>query len=273
MNKMIGNLLVCVLCVAVSGVAVAEEKPASAHVVGVVKLIVDDLEVSQTYYERIFGMTEERRYDYVPEIFVESIMRFSEADARLALFEPRAEQPLAKSQFPVVLIYTPEYDATTKRIEQAGYPVRHLTAAEAGPYRIAMTRDPSGNTVEIVSRAGHYEVGGSKLIVNDRPAAETFYQDLLGVASGSRYQTDDYDEVIMSFGSGPFLALFQPEKEEPLPKSRFPVTAIYSSIFDEVVAKLEKDGIEFRAVNTSSPNLRIVIFQDPAGNAIELISR
>lgn len=273
MNKTIGHLLVCVLYVAACGVAVADEKPASAHVVGIAKLIVDDLEVSQTYYERMFGMTEERRYDYAPEVFVESIMKFSDTDARLALFEPRAEQPLAKSQFPVVLIYTPEYDAVTKRIEQAGYRVRHLSAAEAGPYRIAMTRDPSGNTVEIFSRPGHYEVGGSKLIVNDRSAAEAFYQDLLGVAPGNRFQTDDYDEVLMNFGSGPFLALFEPKNEEPLPKSRFPVTAIYSSVFDDVVAKLEKDGIEFRAVSTSSPDLRIVIFQDPAGNAIELISR
>jgi catechol 2,3-dioxygenase-like lactoylglutathione lyase family enzyme len=246
--------------------------------VGLAKLIVDDLAKTQVFYESMFGMREAKRYNYDLDTFEESIMEFpaeSEQPApRLALFAPndKIEKPLKTSQFPVVLIYTPEFDAVTKRIKDAGHPLRMLGAGEAGSFRVAIARDPSGNAVEIFSRPGEYAVGGSKLIVSDRAAAEDFYQRVVGGKPGQRYKAPNvYDEVLMEFGAGPFLALFEPKAEAPLPKSRFPVVAIYSKDYDAVVKRIEAEGLGFRKVTTETPGLDIIIARDPAGNAIEII--
>jgi hypothetical protein len=77
----------------------------------------------------------------------------------------------------------------------------------------------------------------------------------------------------MDFGAGPWLALFQPKAEAPLPKSRYPVVAIYTSEFDAVLARIQEIGLGFREVKTGTPNQRIIIAKDPAGNAVEVISR
>jgi catechol 2,3-dioxygenase-like lactoylglutathione lyase family enzyme len=247
----------------------------SPHTIGAAKLIVGDLQESQLFYERMFGMKEVRRYDYDLETFEETILGFGEG-ARLALFapNPKAEAALEKSQFPVVLIYTPELEAVTSRIEAAGHPIRRLGSGEAGSFRIAITRDPSGNAVEIFARPGAYEVGGSKLIVDDRAKAEAFYAKIFGATPGQRFAAPGvYDEVLMQFGRGPFLALFQPLAEAPLPKSRFPLTAFYTSEFDSVLERIEREGLGYRTVKTQTEGLRIIIARDPAGNAIEIISR
>ncbi|MCW8194558.1 VOC family protein [Proteobacteria bacterium 005FR1] len=257
----------CLVMVAIT----AHGETQQAHAIGMAKLIVDDLQSNQAFYEKFFGLEETRRFDYAPDVFVESIMGFADSDAKLALLEPRSEEPLPKSQFPVVLIYTPEFDAVTERLKEAGHGVRVLPT---GPdMRIAITRDPSGNTVEIYGREGVYEVGGAKLIVDSREKAEAFYSDLLGAEAGQRFVTDRYDEVLMGFGSGPFLALFEPKAEAPLRKSRFPVVAIYTNTFDQVIGRLEENGVSFQRIATGDSGLRIVIFRDPAGNGVELISR
>ena len=243
----------------------------SAHEVGAAKLIVEDLKEAQGYFEEYFGMTEVQHYD--TERFEESIMAFDEG-ARLALFAPKIEGPLKKSQYPVVLIYTPEFDALAKRIEEGGQPIRHLPSSASGRFRIAIAQDPSGNSVEILARDGQpMAVGGSKLIVNDRKEAEEFYIRTLGLTPGNRYTTEAYDEVIMGFGAGPFLALFEPKAEAALKKSIFPVVAIYTTEFDAVLERIDEAGLGYRMVPTSTPDRRIIVAQDPAGNAIEIISR
>jgi len=180
---------------------------------------------------------------------------------------------LKKSQYPVALIYTPEFDALTSRIEAAKQPLQRLPAAQTGPFRVAITRDPSGNAIEILSRPGKSEVGGAKLIVDDRQKAEEFYAQIFNAKPAQRYQSPAYDEVLMGFGEGAFLALFQPLSEAPLPKSKFAVVAIYTSEFDAVLQRVTDRGLGFRRVKTSTPNQRIIIAQDPAGNAVEIISR
>jgi hypothetical protein len=67
--------------------------------------------------------------------------------------------------------------------------------------------------------------------------------------------------------------LFQPKTEAPLPKSQFPVVAIYTTEFDAVRKRIEEVGLGYRDVKTSRPTLRIMIAKDPAGNAVEIISR
>lgn len=79
--------------------------------------------------------------------------------------------------------------------------------------------------------------------------------------------------MLVDYDSGPFHAYYQSLDEEAAPKSKFPQTAIYTSKFDEVLAKIEKRGLGYRKVDTQTEGLRIIIAKDPAGNAIEIISQ
>jgi catechol 2,3-dioxygenase-like lactoylglutathione lyase family enzyme len=242
-----------------------------SHIVGAAKLIVEDANEAKTYYEQYFGMQEVSHYS-AKDVYDEPIMGFVDG-ARLALFQPLAEAPIKKSQFPVALVYTPDFETLVKRLEDAKEPVLRLPAAQAGPYKIAIARDPAGNAIEIFSRAGKLEVGGSKLIVSDRQKAEDFFTKVFGAKPGQRFQTPAYDEVLMNFGEGAFLALFQPKGEAPLPKSKYPVVAIYTKEFDTVLGRVKELALGYREVASSTPGRRIIIAQDPAGNAVEIIAR
>ena len=149
-----------------------------------------------------------------------------------------------------------------------------LMSKETGPYNIDIVRDPSGNAIEIFERASaSCATGGSKLMVDDRAAAEEFYKETFDVTIRTYYQSDTYDEVIIDYDNGPFHALYQPVNEEAAPKSIFPQTAIYTSNFDQVLAKIKKRGLGYREFDTPTQGLRIIFAQDPSGNAIEVISR
>lgn len=238
--------------------------------IGAVKLIIGDVKENQSYFEQMFGMKEIDHYSEAA--YDEPIMGFDDG-AHLALFSPKQEPPLKKSAYPVALFYTPDLAALVKRMEDAKLPVRMLDAAQTGALKIAIARDPSGNAIELVARAGPMAVGGSKLIVSDRQRAEEFYGKVFNATPGQRFKTPAYDEVLMNFGNGPFLALFQPLAEAPLAKSKYPVVAIYSSEFDAVVQRLTNLGLGYRDVPTSRAGLRIIVATDPAGNAIEIIRR
>jgi catechol 2,3-dioxygenase-like lactoylglutathione lyase family enzyme len=249
----------------------------SRHTIAVAKVIVDDLQKTQQFYEDMFGMKEVARYS-AAGVYDEPLLGFAESDAsngaRLALFQPKAEARLKKPEAPQVLIYTPDFEKVVKRIEDAKQPIRRLSADQSGTFKIAIARDPSGNAVELFAREGKPSaVGGSKLIVDNRAKAEAFYADVFGVKPLQRYQTAGYDEVLMAFGDGPWLALFEPKTEAALPKSRFALVAIYTQDFDDVLTKIKEHGLGFRDVKTSSSQRRIIIAQDPAGNAIEIISQ
>ena len=142
--------------------------------IGAAKLIIGDVKQNQAYYEQMFGMKEIDHFSD-PALYDEPIMGFEDG-ARLALFSPKAEAPLMKSMFPVALIYTPDWDALIKRLQDANYLVRNLDPAQSGTLKIAIARDPSGNALELFSRPGKWEVGGAKLIVDDRQRAEEFYR-------------------------------------------------------------------------------------------------
>lgn len=274
MNQTITHL--SAICLAVCGFSFAQaddSKPVAT--VGIAKLIVDDLAETQKFYEDLFDMKEVTRYDYDLDTYEETIMAF-ESGARLALFAPndKVEIPLAKSQYPVVLIYTPEFAEVVEKIQSADISHSILQTGEGGP-KIVIAQDPSGNAVEIYGRDGSYAIGGSKLIVDDRPKAEAFYKKIFNAKSGQIYQSANvYDEVLMDFvEGGAWLALFQPLVEKPLPKSRFPSTAFYTTDFDNVLKRLDEEGYGYWKVDTQSSGLKIVIAQDPAGNVIEIIAR
>jgi catechol 2,3-dioxygenase-like lactoylglutathione lyase family enzyme len=246
------------------------DAPMPLNKIGAVKLIIGDVKENQFYFEQAFGMKEIDHYR--DAAYDEPIMGFDDG-AHLALFSPKQEAPLKKSAFPVALIYAPELDALVKRMQEAKLPVHMLDAAQTGALRIAIAKDPSGNAIELVARAGKWAVGGSKLIVSDRQKAEEFYSKVFNATPGQRFKTTTYDEVLMSFGDGPFLALFQPLAEPALAKSKYPVVAIYSSEFEAVVRRLADLGLGYRDVPTSRPGMRIIVATDPAGNAIEIIRR
>jgi catechol 2,3-dioxygenase-like lactoylglutathione lyase family enzyme len=148
-----------------------------------------------------------------------------------------------------------------------------LDAAQTGTFKIAIAQDPSGNAIELLARPGKWAVGGAKLIVSDRQKAEEFYSKVFDAVPGQRFKTSVYDEVLMNFGDGPFLALFQPLAEPALTKSRYPVVAIYSSEFEAVVQRLTDLRLGYREVPNSRSGMRIIVATDPAGNAIEIIRR
>jgi len=250
--------------------AYSADAPMPLNKVGAVKLIIGDVKENQTYFEHMFGMKEIDRYS--DQLYDEPIMAFDEG-AHLALFSPKQEPPLKKSAFPVALIYTPDLDVLVKRMQDANFPVRMLDAAQTGAMRIAIAQDPSGNAIEILARPGKRAVGGAKLIVNDRQKAEEFYARIFNATAGQRYKTPAYDEVLMKLGDGPFLALFQPLAEPALPKSKFPVVAIYTSEFEAVLKRIADLGLGYRDVPASRPGMRIIVATDPAGNAVEIIRR
>ncbi|GAB1267449.1 hypothetical protein NBRC116493_07020 [Aurantivibrio infirmus] len=268
------SLLMLVSVFAYSASSTAEDAKKQKHIIGAAKLNVVDLVKTQAFYEKMLGMKEVRRYDYDLETFEETIMGFEDGGPTIALFaaNPKAELPIIKSQFPVVLIYTNEWETITSRIEKAGYGIRRFIDTEK--MKISIATDPSGNRVEIYGAPGKNRVGGSKLIVTDRHKAEAFYKKVFGAKSGQVYQAENvYDEVLMEFGEGPFLALFEPLAEPQLPKSRFAVTAIYTNDFANVIKQLDEENYGYRKVKTQTPGLNIVIARDPAGNAIEIIER
>jgi predicted enzyme related to lactoylglutathione lyase len=253
--------------------APAEAKKAPApHTIGSAKLIIADVKPAKEFYEMAFGMKQVAYYSS-KDVYDEPIMGF-ETGARLALFGALAEKPIKKSQYPVALIYVPDLDSVVKRIEDAKHPVTRLPAAQSGTFKIAIARDPSGNAIEILQRPGKMEVGGSKIIVDDRQKAEEWFSRVFGagIKPGQRYVTAAYDEVLMNFNEGAWLALFQPKSEAPLPKSQYPVVAIYTSEFDAVKKRVDEAGLGSRPVKSSTLG-RIIIAKDPAGNGIEIIER
>jgi catechol 2,3-dioxygenase-like lactoylglutathione lyase family enzyme len=287
MHRFIGKSLALIALVTLSSSAIAEDKPAAAavklnptptatipagqaHIIGSAKLIIGDVKENQTFFETVFGMKEVSHYSS-KGAYEEPIMGF-ESGGRLALFHSLTEAPLTKSQFPVALIYTPDLEGVIKRLDDNKYKYQRLPQAQSSTFKIAIARDPSGNAIEILSREGKpFEVGGSKLIVDDRQKAEDFYVRIFGAKPGQRYVTPTYDEVLMGFGEGPFLALFQPKAEAPLPKSQSPVVAIYTKEFDAVLKRVTDAGLGYREVKSSSPTTRIIVAKDPAGNSVEII--
>lgn len=247
----------------------AAESAGPSYSIGAAKLIVEDAETSKSFFETYFGMKEIRSYD--TETCHEPIMGY-EQGARLALFAATTSENLKRGAYPVALVYTPDVESMTKRMEDAGFPIRHLPAAQSGTYHIAIANDPSGNVIEIISGPDKpAEVGASKLIVADREKAEAWFTNVFGVKPTRRIQTVTYDEVLLGFRDGAFLASFQPLQEDLLSKSRYPVVAIYTSDYEAVKARV--DEAELGSRHLGSDTTRVDIAQDPSGNAVEIIGR
>jgi catechol 2,3-dioxygenase-like lactoylglutathione lyase family enzyme len=117
--------------------------------VGGAKLIVSDRQKAEQFYTKIFNAVPGQRYK--TPAYDEVLMNMGDGPF-LALFQPLAEAPLAKSKYPVVAIYTSEFEAVVKRVADAGFGYREVSAGRPG-LQIIVATDPAGNAVEIIRRA------------------------------------------------------------------------------------------------------------------------
>ena len=109
--------------------------------VGGARLIVNDRAQAEEFFVRIFGAEPGRRIEN--DTFDEVFMDVGDG-MFVALFEPKGVAPLAKSENPVVAIYSTEFDAVLERVKAGGLRVRERSAG------MFLADDPSGNVVEVV---------------------------------------------------------------------------------------------------------------------------
>ena len=112
--------------------------------VGGARLIVTDRAQAEEFFVRIFGAEPGQRIE--TDTFDEVFMDVG-AGMFVALFEPKGVAPLAKSENPVVTIYSTEFDAVLERVKAGGLRVRERSAS------MFLADDPSGNVVEVVRQA------------------------------------------------------------------------------------------------------------------------
>ena len=119
------------------------EVPGAPRVIGA-RLVVDNLEESEEFFERVFNVQPGRRIRTAT--FDEVFLEFGDGPF-IALYEVLNEEPLAKSWYPVVAIYSSDYDGVLERLKKGGLGVR-----ERGD-RVLFANDPSGNVVEVGRQA------------------------------------------------------------------------------------------------------------------------
>ncbi len=119
------------------------EVPGEPSVIGA-RLVVDNLEASEAFFKQVFNVLPGRRIR--TDMFDESFLEFGDGPF-VALYEVLNQEPLAKSWYPVVAIYSSDYDGVLERIKKLGLGVR-----ERGD-RVLFAKDPSGNVVEVVRQS------------------------------------------------------------------------------------------------------------------------
>jgi catechol 2,3-dioxygenase-like lactoylglutathione lyase family enzyme len=116
--------------------------------VGGSKLIVSDRQKAEDFYAKVFNATPGQRFK--TPVYDEVLMKLGDGPF-LALFQPLAEPALAKSKYPVVAIYSAEFEAVLRRLADLGAGYREVPTSRPGQ-RIIVATDPAGNAVEIIRR-------------------------------------------------------------------------------------------------------------------------
>jgi catechol 2,3-dioxygenase-like lactoylglutathione lyase family enzyme len=232
------------------------------HTVTTTKFTVEDAEVSKAFYEDLLGIPELRRYVDEGRL-VEPFMGWVE-DGRIGLLDYSEKETLKKSSAPVSAISVPDLEELAARFESAEkqFPIYDL----GGGTRLSIVNDPSGNAIEIVEVEGPPAVMGARLIVEDRAAAEEWFLEVFDVEPDNRIVTDNFDEVFLKMGGGLFFALYEPKDEPPLPKSNYPVVAIYSTDYDGVLERIKALGLYVRERGDG-----LLFARDPSGNVVEVV--
>lgn len=265
------SVVVSLLVVTVSQVGHAEQS--DPHTVRTTKFTIKDVDESTSFYEDLIGMTEIDRFE-ADSGLVEPFMAFSEDGKRIGLLRFDEYENIQKSLHAVSVVVVPSLDNIIRRFSEANYPFTTYTgavsagfgASEAGGVNTAIVHDPSGNGIELIETGGRATVAGARLIVTDRKEAEDFFVRIFDVTPGERIQTGTYDEVVLDFGEGMFVALFEPKDEPPLPKSEHPAVAIYSTEADEVLERMKAEGVEIQEFGGF-----IFLAKDPSGNVLEIV--
>jgi catechol 2,3-dioxygenase-like lactoylglutathione lyase family enzyme len=117
--------------------------------VGGSKLIVNDRQKAEEFFTKLFNATPGQRFK--TSTYDEVLMNLGEGPF-LALFQPLTEPALAKSKYPVVAIYSSEFEAVVRRLAELGVGYRDVPTSRAG-MRVIVTSDPAGNAIEIIRRA------------------------------------------------------------------------------------------------------------------------
>ena len=238
---------------------------ASPHTVRTTKFTIADVDESKPFYEDLIGLTEVGRFEDIGRI-VEPFMGFSDGGARIGLLRYDEQETLPKSPHPVSVLLVPDLDPVIQRFNDAQYPIKEYSGEITGGIRIAIAHDPAGNGIELVESPGPPRVAGARLIVDNLQEAEDFFVRVFKVKAGQRIKTDAFDEVLMEFGDGPFVALYEPLNEAPLAKSWYPVVAIYSTDYDAVLERLKATGLGVRERGG-----RVLFANDPSGNVVEVV--
>ena len=269
--RIVYSLVVSLVVVTMSQIGHAQQS--DPHTVRTTKFTIKDVEESTLFYEDLIGMTEIDRFE-ADSGLVEPFMAFSDDGKRICLLRFNEYENIQKSKHPVSVVVVPSLDNIIRRFNEANYPITTYTgavsagfgASEGGGVNTAIVHDPSGNGVELIETGGRASVAGARLIVSDRKEAEDFFVRIFDVTPGERIQTGDYDEVVLDFGDGMFVVLFEPKDEPPLPKSEHPTVAIYSTEADEVLERMKAEGLEIQEFGGF-----IFLAKDPSGNVIEIV--
>jgi len=256
------------LVLTISALALAADASAqgatSPHTVTTTKFTIDDARISKTFYEDLVGLPELRRFVDEGRL-IEPFMGWSE-NGRMGLLASTEKETVQKSPYPISVVFLPDLDDVAARFGAAGKPFQEFSGEATSGVRLAMVTDPSGNVIELVEREGPPAVGGARLIVEDRAAAEEFFVRIFGAEPGDRIETDTFDEVFMDVGEGMFVALFEPKGVASLAKSENPVVAIYSTEFDTVLERVKAGGLRVRERSE-----RMFLADDPSGNVVEVV--
>ena len=269
--RIVYSLVVSLVVVTMSQIGHAQQS--DPHTVRTTKFTIKDVEESTLFYEDLIGMTEIDRFE-ADSGLVEPFMAFSDDGKRIGLLRFDEYENIQKSKHPVSVVVVTSLDNIIRRFNAANYPITTYTgavsagfgASEGGGVNTAIVHDPSGNGVELIETGGRASVAGARLIVSDRKEAEDFFVRIFDVTPGERIQTGDYDEVVLDFGEGMFVVLFEPKDEPPLPKSEHPTVAIYSTEADEVLERMKAEGLEIQEFGGF-----IFLAKDPSGNVIEIV--
>ncbi len=257
-------VLPCAVAALAVPTAAAAQAP-SPHQVRTTKFTITDVDDSKAFYEDLVGMTELDRF-VAEGSLVEPFMGFGEGSGRMGLLHFVEQETIEKSPLPVSVLMVPDLDPVLARFAAADHAIQEYSGDATGGVRIAITRDPSGNGIEIVEQDGPPRVAGARLIVDDRTATEEFFVKIFGVEPGQRIQTDAFDEVFLDFDGGMFVALYEPKDQERLPKSEQPVVAIYTSDFDAVLERVKAGGLGVQQFGAG-----MFLAKDPSGNMVEVV--
>jgi catechol 2,3-dioxygenase-like lactoylglutathione lyase family enzyme len=191
---------------------------------------------------------------------------------------------MAANGIRLLTIFVTEPEALAQRFAERGFAAPRFGADLAAGYRLAFTRDPDGNQLELVAfRRGvgpdlsnRFQVG---LTVSDAERARAFYGGVLGLPERPPVRIPDEvapDTMQYQFVAGvSAIKLWAPRHERPTRSGaiRDALGIRYLSFavrdVDAVHALLRVRGATILAPPLDRPTSRALLVADPDGNAIE----